>query len=86
MSNNMPTQQTTLKANTMSNPQFPANADTMNALVKAFGAFAMTVARNVRPEQRAGMAEDLATLAKEAEKQGDATLETLLIDIHRSIV
>lgn len=86
MSNNMPTQQTTLKANTMSNPQFPANADTMNALVKAFGAFAMTVARNVRPEQRAGMAEDLATLAKEAEKQGDTTLETLLIDIHRSIV
>lgn len=87
MSNNTPTQQTTLKEDTMSNnPQFPANADTMNALVKAFGAFAMTMARNVKPEQRAGMAEDLATLAKAAEKQGDTTLETLLIDLHRAIV
>jgi hypothetical protein len=84
--NSANTQQTNLKANTMSNPQFPVNADTMNALVKAFGAFAMTMARNVKPEQRAGMAEDLATLAKHAEKQGDTTLETLLIDIHRAIV
>lgn len=69
----------------MSNERFPANAATMNAIVSAMGAFAMAVARNVSPAQRAGMADDLAALAKNAEKQGDTTLETLLIDMHRSI-
>lgn len=64
---------------------FPANAETMNAMVSAMGALAMAVAHVLTPEQQAGMAQALAAIAKKAEADGDVALETLLIDMHRAI-
>ncbi len=69
----------------MSQEKFPANAETMSAMVNAMGALAMSVAHALPPEQREKMATALAAIAKQAEIAGDTTLETLLIDMHRAI-
>lgn len=63
---------------------FKADATTMNAIVSALGALTICLTRQMPPEQRAGFADDLARLAKNAEQNGDTTLETLLIDLHRA--
>ncbi|MBB6578455.1 broad specificity polyphosphatase/5'/3'-nucleotidase SurE [Comamonas odontotermitis] len=65
--------------------QFPANAETMNAIVSGMGALALSMAYALEPEQRAKMAEAIARLTKQAEEQGNTTLETLLMDMHRVI-
>ena len=69
----------------MNNDQLPVNAATLNAMVSAMGALAMSIARQLTPEQRDGLAFDLARIAKHAESSGDTVLETLLIDMHRAI-
>ena len=69
----------------MKSDKFPINADTLNAMVSTIGALAMAIARQLTPEQRNGLATDLASMAAAAEKSGDTTLETLLIDMHRAI-
>lgn len=69
----------------MNTEKFAVNAVTLNAMVSSVGALAMVLARQLTPEQREGMATDLAALAKNAERDGDTTLETLLIDMHRAI-
>ncbi|MDP3651064.1 MAG: hypothetical protein Q8R67_05205 [Rhodoferax sp.] len=69
----------------MKNEHFPVNAQTLNAMVSSVGALAMVFARQLTPEQREGMATDLAKLAINAEKNGDPVLETLLMDMHRAI-
>lgn len=60
------------------------NAETLNAIVSAMGAIVMCAARQMPPAQRDTFANELAALAKTAEKNGDATLEALLIDLHRA--
>lgn len=45
----------------------------------------MCIARVLTPEQRADLATGLAAIATQAEKAGDTTLETLLIDMHQAI-
>lgn len=64
---------------------FKNDAQTMNALIRAHGAFAMSLARVLTPEQRDALATNLAAIAKSAEAQGDTVLETLLIDMHAAI-
>lgn len=64
---------------------FKNDAATMNAVISAQGALAMCIARALTPEQRSQIATDLAAIAAHAEKAGDTTLETLLIDMHRAI-
>jgi len=68
----------------MKNEQFPANAATLNAMTSAMGAIVMCITGRMSAEQRAGVASDLARLAALAEKNGDTTLETLLIDLNRA--
>lgn len=60
------------------------NADTVNTLVSALGAVVMCLARQMPPTQREAFANELAALAGAAEKSGDTTLETLLIDLQRA--
>lgn len=48
------------------------------------GALAMCAARQMTTEQREGFANDLTALAKLAERNGDVTLETILIDLQRA--
>lgn len=69
----------------MTQEKFPANAETMSAMVNAMGALTMSVAHALPPEQREKMATAIAAIAKQAEVSGNTTLETLLIDMHRAI-
>lgn len=65
--------------------KFKNDSATLNAIVNAQGALAMCIARVLDPYQREELAKGLAAIAGQAEKNGDATLETLLIDMHRAI-
>ena len=69
----------------MTAEKFPANAETMNAMVSTVGALAMSVAHALPPEQREKMATAIAAIAKQAEAAGNTPLETMLIDMHRAI-
>ena len=64
----------------------PFNADTLNTLVDAMGAITLRVSRQLTPEQRTAFKSDLARLAIRAEKDGNTTLETLLIDLRNAAV
>lgn len=63
---------------------FKADASTMNALINAMGALVIVTVRQLPPDKQKAFADDLARLAKNAERKGDQTLETLLIDLHRA--
>lgn len=66
------------------NEQFKLDAKTLNAITSGMAAIVMCITGRMTPEQRAGVADDLARLAALAEKNGDMTLETLLIDLNRA--
>lgn len=66
------------------NQHLDFNAETINAITNAMGALAMCAARQMTTEQREGFANDLTALAKLAERNGDVTLETILIDLQRA--
>lgn len=68
----------------MKRETFPANAETMNALVNALGATVMALSEVLTPEQKEGFARNLSRLAMNAEKMGDTTLETMLIDLQQA--
>jgi hypothetical protein len=65
--------------------KFKNDDETINAIVDSVGALAMVLTRRLTPEQRADAAVEIAVLAQNAEKQGNALLETMLIDMHRAI-
>ena len=64
--------------------KFKPDAKTLNAITSAMAAIVMCITGRMSPEQKAGVASDLARLAALAEKNGDTTLETLLIDLNRA--
>ncbi|SFF15010.1 hypothetical protein [Paracidovorax wautersii] len=66
--------------------QIPLNADTVNAIVNALGAVVFATTRQLPPERQAALANDLAKLAKNEERRGDTTTETILLDLHRAAV
>lgn len=68
----------------MSQQPLPLNADTVNAIVNALGAVVFATVRALPPAQQQAFASDLARLAQSEERQGHATTETLLIDLHRA--
>ena len=65
---------------------FKANADTMNAMVNAMGAVVFALVRQLPPEKQQAFANDLARLAKNEERAGRTTSETLLLDLHRAAI
>jgi pyridoxine 5'-phosphate synthase PdxJ len=67
------------------NEKFANNPETVNAIVSVVGALAMCITRHLAPEQRAAIADDLARLAASSERNGNTTLETMLIDLHRAV-
>jgi hypothetical protein len=67
-------------------PTMPLNADTINTLIDAMGAITLCLTRQLNPEQRTAFKNDLARLAIQAEKDGNITLETLLIDLRNAAV
>jgi hypothetical protein len=64
--------------------KFKVDADTMNALVNGLATVVFAIARQLSATQREAFAKDLARLAQNAERDGDSTLETLLLDLHRA--
>ena len=64
--------------------QMPMNAESMNAIVNALGALVFATVRQLPEDKQAAFASDLARLAKLEEKRGDATTESLLLDLHRA--
>ncbi len=64
--------------------QLPANAETMNALVDAFGALSLVLLAHLPSDARTHAANQFAKFAKSAEARGELTLETFLMDLHRA--
>lgn len=64
--------------------QLPLNAESMNAIVNALGALVFATVRQLPEEKQAAFASDLARLAKNEEKRGDLSTETLLLDLHKA--
>lgn len=62
----------------------PLTPETANAIVSALGAVVFATVRRLPPEEQQAFANDLAGMARAAEKTGDTTLETLLLDLHRA--
>lgn len=65
--------------------RFKADAETMNALFDALAAFALSLSTTLPEAQQDALADNLARLAKNAERRGLSTLETALIDLHRAV-
>jgi len=63
---------------------FKADADTMNAFVSGMGAVVFALVRQLEPAKQVAFANDLAALAKRAEADGETTVETLLLDLHKA--
>jgi hypothetical protein len=63
---------------------FKADADTMNAMVRAMGAVVFALVRQLPPEKQRAFANDLARLAQNEERAGRTTSETLFLDLHRA--
>ena len=62
----------------------PANSEAMNALVDAMGALTMCIARQLTPEQKAGLAQDLARLSAQMHATGQVASGRVLADISRA--
>ena len=64
----------------------PLDAESLNAIVNALGALVFATVRQLPPERQAAFANDLARLAKNEERHGQAATETILLDMHRAAV
>lgn len=62
----------------------PLNADSLNAIVNALGALVFATVRQLPADKQEAFATDLARLARNEERQGNLTTETLLLDMHRA--
>ena len=64
--------------------KFPADGAMIENIFSAIAAVVIALQPTMTPAQRAVFAASLARLAANAEQQGNARLETLLIDLHRA--
>ena len=62
----------------------PPNAETMNAIVDALGGLTMCIAKQLTPEQKAGLASDLARLSAQMHATGQVASGRVLSDISRA--
>ena len=63
---------------------FPADAETINALVDAMGALVMCLAKRLPPEDKAGLASDLARLSANTTASGRPIVGRLIGDLSRA--
>lgn len=69
----------------MNNPPNETNtAQILNTIVDAMGAMVMCMARQLTPEQRRAMANDMARLSANASATGNTPLGSLLSDLARA--
>jgi hypothetical protein len=62
----------------------PTNAETINAIVDALGGLTMCIAKQLAPEQKAGLASDLARLSAQMHATGQMASGRVLADISRA--
>jgi hypothetical protein len=67
----------------VSNTQVEFSGASLRAAVDAMSALTFALARQLSPEQQDGLATDLSRLAKDAQNNGNAELEALLLDMHQ---
>ena len=65
----------------MNDPRFPANADTMNAIVTCLGGLTYALTELLAPEQRKALSKKLVLLARTRNAAGDTTAGTVLLDM-----
>lgn len=63
---------------------FPADADTINAIVDALGALVICLAKRLPPEDKAGLAGDLARLSANSTASGRPIVGRLIGDLSRA--
>jgi hypothetical protein len=63
---------------------FPADAETINALVDAMGALVMCLAKHMPPEVKAELASDLARLSANSTASGRPIVGRLMSDLSRA--
>lgn len=68
----------------MKRGNLPNNDETINALFDAVGSVVMALSEVLTPEQKEAFSRNLARLAINAERHGDTTLETMLIDLQQA--
>ena len=67
----------------MSNTNIEFSGASLRAVMDAMGALTFAVARQLNADQKDGLASDLSRLAKDAQNNGNAELEMLLLDLHQ---
>lgn len=55
----------------------------LRATIDAMSALTFALSRQLSPDQQDGLASDLMRLAKDAQNNGNAELEMLLLDLHQ---
>lgn len=63
---------------------FPADAETINALVDGMGALIICLANQMNPEQKQRLASDLARLSASATASGKTIQGRLIADLSRA--
>jgi hypothetical protein len=67
----------------VSNTNIEFSGVSLRAVVDALGALTFAMARQLNSDQKDGLASDLSRLAKDAQNNGNAELEMLLLDLHQ---
>ena len=67
----------------MSNTNVEFSGASLRAVMDALGALTFALARQLNADQKDGLASDLSRLAKDAQNNGNAELEMLLLDLHQ---
>jgi hypothetical protein len=62
----------------------PMTPETINAIVDALGGLTMCIAKQLAPEQKAGLASDLARMSAQMHATGQVASGRLLADISRA--
>ncbi|GCL61509.1 hypothetical protein [Pseudaquabacterium pictum] len=62
--------------------KLPVNAQTLNAMFNVMAGIVFATVRQLPADRQAAFAQDLAGLAKNAEKRGETTEEMFFIDLH----
>jgi hypothetical protein len=67
----------------VSNTNIEFSGTSLRAVMDALGALTFAMSRQLNADQKDGLASDLSRLAKDAQNNGNAELEMLLLDLHQ---
>lgn len=65
----------------MNEPEFPVNADTLNAIITSLGGLTYALTEQLPPAQRKALSKKLVLMARSRNAAGDTTAGTMLLDM-----